>query len=832
VGRFSVVLALVCAVLVTGATTSGWAAEDYDALTELREASYITIRDMQAVLPHGSLMINSGVVASFTGVEQRTAGVVIGDIELLIDNLPQGGDVLNLFAEIDPNQRVVRRQSHQAFYSVAMSAASKVTSGYPVAIRSWYELDDDEQEEFTSVYLQAYSDGWIEGDSRGSHGDSHWDGGGHPGGGGATAVRPRFPVGNETFAAVWTDDGTRWDYRINAAGDEVSITDYYRNIVFVQQPWAPEEGELDPVVDFTSIDYGYAFFPHGVDQDPAAPGKLSVSITANFTVSEPRTELQLVSYPWLTITEIEDDLVRPVEFTRGGPGLSDWILRVSGDYQPGEEYELRIGAECTVPETYGGVGYGGVYRFDTAALWPGEDTATDIRMDLAVDKNGWTILASGGAEIDVLNMGGPEGGYGPYRDETTASWPANTRNQMLVATMFPSRTIATDWGELQVFAPPELIDGVEQMESINALGEIISYYNGLWGGRGVTSQPVFLVPDEHGVQAFEDAGLIFILGGDRTGIPLIAHETAHLWWGYDVGSPRWFYEGMANYGAAKFVEHYYGDTGPLAGANDPLSYRRYLMNFSLGYELPLSFDRRDKLDDTAAVYHNSAAFLLTMDAIRPYGIDGILRLIHEAGNGAEAIGSEELRGIFADQSGGELGEVWDSYAVRGEIPVATADDPTYRRFEWTPERENYVAMLRWLVPSMKKEMQGDIAGALYCAYQAQEYRNEPKDRLRIAGLLIKSGELDLAWEMAAAQLENPETDDKTRVSVHWTLSKIYRAQGDKANEHAALDYVIANGPAVDMLYVVQQAQARLAELDGTAVDAESGATPSGGYPGG
>ena len=134
-------------------------------------------------------------------------------------------------------------------------------------------------------------------------------------------------------------------------------------------------------------------------------------------------------------------------------------------------------------------------------------------------------------------------------------------------------------------------------------------------------------------------------------------------------------------------------------------------------------------------------------------------------------------------------------------------------------------LLRWLTPAYKKQAIGDYLGALYCAQRALDFRNEPKDRLFVADLMIKTGQLDVAWEMAAAQLENPETDDKTRVQANWTLAKIYRAQGHEDLEALALEYVIENGPAVDLLYLVQQAQARLAEIRGEEVDAESGATP-------
>ena len=824
--------ALLTAALVLAGIHTARAADD--PLAELHQAAFLDVHDMEAVIPHGSLTVADGIVASFRGVDQRTAGIMLGDIELVMSNLPEGPGALNLFAELYPDQRVVRKQADRAFYSVAFGAGSQVQPGmYITALKTWDDLSAEEQARFESVYLQAYSDAWIE--EAGHGGGGHPGGGGHWGAGGqpetvGNQVKVRFPVGRETYAAVWTTDGDRWDYRIDATGRNVTVEDYYRNITYVQEPWAPTEGDLDPALRFGAIEYYYSYWASEAD---GGPGEMHVDITAEFTVSEPRTRLELISYPWLEIESVQNELAQDLAWERGGTGYSDWSLFVDGDFQPGNDYELRISAGGTVPETYSGIGYAGVYRFDTVALWPGEDHPVDITIKLAIEENGWDVTASGSpADYQFFNMGGPGGGYGPLRDEAEATWPGCTRNQMLVATMFPAATIPTDWGELKVYAPADLAADVTGMESITALGEIIGYYNSLWGDRGITTQPVFLVPGEHGVQAFEDAGLIFILGGDRTGIPLIAHETAHLWWGYDVGSPRWFYEGMANYSAAKLLEHYYGDGGPAAGQGDPLFYRRYIMNFSLGYELPLSFDRRDELDDTAAVYHNSAAFLLTMDAMRPYGIDGILRLIHEAGLNAPAIGSAELRDIFADQSGGELGEVWDAYAVRGEIPHVAVDDETFRRFEFTPAREDYVRMLRWLTPAYRKQAIGDYMGALYCADRALEFRSETKDYVLLAELTYKAGRLDEAWERCAALLENPATDAKNAVKLHWLLSQVYRAQGQEDSELLELDVVIADGPAEDLLYLVQQAQARRAEITGEAPPEPVASGMPAGHPGG
>ena len=59
-----------------------------DMLTDLHEADFITVRDLKADLPHGTLTIKKGVIASYKHQERRTAGVVIGECELDMGKLP------------------------------------------------------------------------------------------------------------------------------------------------------------------------------------------------------------------------------------------------------------------------------------------------------------------------------------------------------------------------------------------------------------------------------------------------------------------------------------------------------------------------------------------------------------------------------------------------------------------------------------------------------------------------------------------------------------------------------------------------------------------------
>jgi hypothetical protein len=227
---------------------------------------------------------------------------------------------------------------------------------------------------------------------------------------------------------------------------------------------------------------------------------------------------------------------------------------------------------------------------------------------------------------------------------------------------------------------------------------------------------VFFIPGESGVQAFEDAGMVFILGGESSyggagggRLPLIAHEVAHIWWGHGVDAPRWFTEGMANYAAAKFVEHYYGPEGPAAGQGDPLSYRRYIVNFALASHLPIPIARRDELDDHAAIYHESAGILLTIDNRIDGGLDPKLAQLYEQNVGRPGGDTTQL-GDYLSELHSDVRHEWDSMVNRAWIGDGP-DDPTFRELVYTPSRDNYAQLLTWLNPTYRKSGMGDYAAA-------------------------------------------------------------------------------------------------------------------------
>lgn len=831
----SILLGLIVLPALLTLLSSAAAPQEPDGLlADLYQSTYVTVTELDAVIPHGEFTINEGVVAMFPGMERRTAGLFMGDMTVTTDKLPQGDGVLDLLHDLNGGKRVISFDVDAAYISAAVTSECRMLpSGYIKAMRKWENLSADEQESFRSIYLQAYSDAWLA-EQAGMEAGSHWAGG--TSGMGAPALSLRDPVGQEVFIAAWgsqpfsgdaaagSADEWRYDYRVSADGNEVSISDYYRGITLFQSPWVAEEGEEDPSLHFREIDYFYCFNPPQGEGEARQPGRMRLNVTAHLWAEQQTQRLSLVSAPWiefssaaLTIGEngLEQQPV-PLKISRGGSGVSDWMLTLEGaTLEPAVEYTLQLSGEYDVPDTFAATGYAGVYRFDSSALWPGDREACGIQIVASLPGGEWNCIASNGAylsghPIEEFEQPAEFAGV-PHPDAVIARWEDSTRNQMIVATQFPSRELATSWGTLQVFAPQELIGSIEQVDYIDAVGDMIEYYGSLWGQRSAELQPLYIIPGESGVQAFEDAGLVFILGGDRPGIPLVAHEVAHLWWGNDVATPRWFYEGMANYSASKYVEHYYGEGGPGAGQGDPYSYRRYIINFGLGYELPLSLERRDELDDSAAIYHNSAGFLLTCDARLPYGFDGPLSRIYAAANGAPPISHEELRGLLADQSE-LLGPLWDKYVEQGVIEHSETDDETYREFVFTPGREKYVQMLRWLSPARRKAAIGDIEGALYCANRALEFRSEPKDYLYIAELTLKAGRADEAMERATALLEREDLDAPTRVKLYYLQSKVFRQRGDSVNEKAALEAVVQDGPAAGLLTEVQAAQERLKEL--------------------
>lgn len=802
--RIPVIMIVVCLLL----SLQAGAAAATDPLAELHNATFVTARGIRAELPHGTVTINTGVVAMFGREDVHTCGVVVGDLDLDLDLKPTGSGVLNLFQEISGSPEVHWQLNAAYLNAAATSDAALRPEGIPLAIRKWSELSKEEQERFDGLYLQSYGDGWVD-ESAGMGGPP---GMGHPGAG-APGLRLRDPVAKEVFAAVWRKPdqpgsvSQRFDIRMDATGKNVTITDFSRGLVMFQVPWSPEKGDVDNALRLKAVKYEYNFTPPAGTDDARTLGQLKARVTADFSVVSDQQQVSFISSPWLVYDSVTASDGAQYVAKRGGEGISDWVLTIQGEFSENKDYTIIFDGAGEVPDSFDAIGYGGAYRFGTSALWPGEDHPVDITISVAPLPGDCSYVASGGVPLSA------EGGV------YSASWQQSTRNVMLAATAFPAKDVTTHWGNLHVFAPPELAESISQMESVTAVGDMLDYYTGLWGEpqpsqTGPRQEMLFLLPDEGGVQAFEDAGWVFILGtggsygSGAMGLPLVAHEVAHIWWGQGFSGPRWFTEGMANYAACKFIEDY----RTKKGEPDPYGYRRYMINFALGSELPISLARRDELDDRAAIYHNSAGFLLTCDNRLPGGLDSVLKRMYTAELNGPAVDNDGLRALFAAQNADLLPKLWDAYVARGQFESSDKEDDSYREMVLTPGREQYVSLLGWLNPARRKMMQGDYPGALYCAEQALAYRSEPKDYLFIADLAYRSGKLDSAMERATAIEEMENLDAATQVKAILLTAKIFRDRGDAVNEKAALEVVVKDGPAAGLISEAQQAQQRLEEL--------------------
>jgi hypothetical protein len=789
------------------------------AIERLKAAQFYSAVEGDWSLPYGRLKLSEGQVAVL-GMERGSA-LLLGGLELTLDKLPAGQGSLNLFQEIQTQRGVAEAgklslRGSAAYLSTGLDGGVREASGKRLdGGRAWDALSAGEQEQFKRYFLQAYSDGFfVEG-----------------------SLSPRPAAGKELLLSfwgqpAWEQDELRYDLRVNAEGSEVTVEDYYRGSLMYQWPWAPEEGEADSGITFSSLQYSYSFAPGSGE----SAGRLDYAITANISLATATSSLSLASAPWLGLPKVSDGR-RSLTASRAKPGQSAWALNVQGDFRSGPQ-TLYLTGSCDVPRSFAAVGYGGAYRFDMTPLWPGEDQAVQVSIALSLPGEGWSYIATNGAEL-----GAPaEAGSAALLRDRAYSWQGSTRNCMVVATQFPLTEVDTAWGKLSVYAPAGLSASVPEMGSVKAIGPCLAYYEQLWGPRRsfsasyaqmrsvgfsgavtdaqapvIREQAVFLLPDEEGVQAFEDAGLVFILGGEESyggsgqSLPVMAHELAHLWWGHGVSGPRWFIEGMANYAAAKFLEQYYGPGGMAEGQGEPYGYRRYMVNFALSHALPLGLAERDSHDDSGAIYHNSAGFLLTADERRSAGLDPLLKQLYGEHEYAPSLSQSALRGEFASFTGG-LSSLWDKYVERGELEFGAVEDETYRQAVLTPEREKYVKLLRWLVPMRRKAAAGDFEGAIYCGEQALAFRSEPKDYLYLAELHFKNGEVQTAREIIEGGQAGSGLDSVDGLKATWLLARIYREQGDRSGERQMLEHVAELGPQFGLLSEAEQATERLKEL--------------------
>lgn len=116
------------------------------------------------------------------------------------------------------------------------------------------------------------------------------------------------------------------------------------------------------------------------------------------------------------------------------------------------------------------------------------------------------------------------------------------------------------------YAPSRSIDCAEDI--LRETVEIIKYYSCVWGSYPYPDFKVVFVPIE-GFHGMEYSGLIFLREGflnpgynKEHSEFILAHEIAHQWWYGIVGNDQlrepWLDEGLANWSAYKYLEHYKG----------------------------------------------------------------------------------------------------------------------------------------------------------------------------------------------------------------------------------------------------------------------------------
>jgi hypothetical protein len=200
-------------------------------LDDLHQADFLTVRNLTADLPHGTLTIKRGVIASYKGPERRTSGIVIGECDLLLTKLPVGPDTFNAFTEMfrDKEPRITVRKSYLA--ASPTGAAQLKDVGFVAALRKWEALKPAEQQEFEATLREAWSASWCDLSASAEQ----------------KCFIPRDPVEKEVFGAVWVEDFpgagadglTRIDFRVEADGTTTKAIAHDSGTLLMQHPYDP-----------------------------------------------------------------------------------------------------------------------------------------------------------------------------------------------------------------------------------------------------------------------------------------------------------------------------------------------------------------------------------------------------------------------------------------------------------------------------------------------------------------------------------------------------------------------------------------------------------------
>jgi hypothetical protein len=166
-------------------------------------------------VPYGSFSILDGVVCFLPGQDKRKEGMFIGDMDLTLSRLPRSEEVVNVFAEeaLARGEREPRSlvfDVSAAYVNASLDSDSTVLpGGRAVSIRSWDELDGEEQDQFRRLFVAGIDRGW------------------HPE---SDPEVKRDPRGREFFATFWCSEddlehANRYDLRVDSSGKSLAVVD-------------------------------------------------------------------------------------------------------------------------------------------------------------------------------------------------------------------------------------------------------------------------------------------------------------------------------------------------------------------------------------------------------------------------------------------------------------------------------------------------------------------------------------------------------------------------------------------------------------------------------
>jgi hypothetical protein len=203
-----------------------------EVMAILHDADFLTVRNLKAELPHGDLVINSGVIASFKGWDKHTGGVVIGDTDVNLTRLPTGPGTYEAFPDMLEGKAAVHVKSRMSYLIASVNSKAQMVHGkeFIAAMRRWEALSPDEQAQFESIYKAAWADGWLDEAASARTG--------HP--------VLREPVAGECFGAVWIENWrdapagqlTRIDFRVEADGTTAIAREKASGKLLMQSPYA------------------------------------------------------------------------------------------------------------------------------------------------------------------------------------------------------------------------------------------------------------------------------------------------------------------------------------------------------------------------------------------------------------------------------------------------------------------------------------------------------------------------------------------------------------------------------------------------------------------